>query len=166
MSNWATHFFIRTTMLKFAQTFGTFRTLAKTNWGSASDANITESFYWKTQHITSLQVEFHCKFAGPSAVRNTDEWAVEKIKTVPHMSRKVYTAIINLCSRNILNFITMFSNKTPQIEVNLDYTILEQEQFENNWRSNCAKTYRNNAPPPNCLLVLIKKKALILFHWY
>ena len=33
--------------------------------------------------------------------------------------RSVYTAIINLCCRNKINFITMFSNKTPQIAVNL-----------------------------------------------
>ena len=43
--------------------------------------------------------------------------------------RSVYTATINLCCRNIINFIAMFSNKTPQIAINLDYTILEQEQF-------------------------------------
>ena len=42
--------------------------------------------------------------------------------------RSVYTAIINLCCRNKINLIyrTKFSNKTPQIPVYLDYTILQQ----------------------------------------
>ena len=43
---------------------------AKNNWGSASDANVTANFYWKTQHIKSFR-RFN---AGLSAVRNT-EWA-------------------------------------------------------------------------------------------
>ena len=36
------------------------------------------------------------------------------------------TTIINLCCRNKINFIAVFSNKTPQIALNLDYTILQQ----------------------------------------
>ena len=65
-----------------------------------------------------LQVEFVLK-------NTTSFWRfIVGLSAKKPECRSVSTAITNLCCINKINSITMFSNKTRQTAVNLDYTIM------------------------------------------
>ena len=78
---------------------------------------------------------------------------------------------MNICFKNNINFITMFCNKTPQITVNVDYTVLEQvctvwkhDGNKNNLRTiktQIVQKLKNNEPRPNFTGSHIKKSVYV-----